>query len=634
MLHPLARERGFLGLEWAPTSVALRISALVCIILQHQEFAHKVDCVRPSIFAPRFLTRLQATGLQYENPRFEGVLAISRVFLGTTALIVALTHPLAPDPYNQLLIFLLLVYCVESLGFLIWLALNHDPRQAFVIIMQVSDVFWPIVFCLFADPPNSVVFVFFLFALMTTAFRFGMYETALTAVASAFLLVCQETIVAFGPKGLSQLLYTPPSISRLVLRCGFLLMTGFLLGYLAEREKELRAEIASTNHLLSLARLGSPLSEVITGISRDLARVFRGESVYEVVTRTSSAQLFRWDIGMSPQSTLELREISASEHVSAMMVDYPHTFYMERTGQGGVTIHAIDDEGRTLDQSEIKKLQMPVEGASSVLAVKLDVGREWSGRFVIVNCQVGWNRERELRFAQNALRQLSPALYSIYLFRRLRQRAGAMERARVARELHDTAIQSLISIEMQVDVLRRKTNGAPQAAELERIQQLLREEVLNMRELMLTMRPVEVGPQHFLDFVAQLVERFRSDTGVDARFVSELEEVTLPATACRELVRVVQEGLVNVRKHSGARSVYVRFGAQNGLWKLVIDDDGRGFAFSGRLTLTELDDLHRGPTVIKERVRAIGGDMVIESSPGHGARLEITVPQKGYEFYG
>ena len=196
---------------------------------------------------------------------------------------------------------------------------------------------------------------------------------------------------------------------------------------------------------------------------------------------------------------------------------------------------------------------MPVEGAESVLVVKLEVGREWSGRFVLVNGRLGWNRERELRFAQNVLRQLAPALYSIYLFRRLRSRAGAMERARVARELHDTAIQSLISIEMQVDVLRRQANGHPRFAELERIQQLLREEVLNMRELMQSMRPVEIGPHQFLDFMAQLVERFRSDTGVDARFVSELEEVTLPASACRELARVVQEGLVNVRKHSGAR---------------------------------------------------------------------------------
>ena len=590
--------------------------------------------MRPSLFAPRFLTRLRATGPQDENPRFEGVLGVSRLFLGATSLIVDLTHPLAPQAYNQLFIFLLLVYCVESLGFLIWLALKPEPGRAFVIIMQVSDVFWPIVFCLFGDPPNSLVFAFFLFALMTTAFRFGMYETALTAVGSVLLLIFQKTIVAYGPKGLSQLLYTLPSVSRLVLRCGFLLMTGFLLGYLAEREKELRAEIAFTNYLLSLARVGSPLSEVVTGISRDLARVFGSESVYVTVAQTSSRRLFRWDVGTSPQSTYELREINADEYASGMMVDYPDTFYIQRNNSGGVSIDAVDDEGRRLGRSELNELQMPVEGTRSVLAVKLDVGREWSGRFVLMNCQLGFNRERELRFAQNALRQLSPALYSIYLFRRLRQRAGAMERARVARELHDTAIQSLISIEMQVDVLRRKTNGVPQAAELERIQQLLREEVLNMRELMLTMRPVEIGPQHFLDFVAQLVERFRSDTGVDARFVSELEEVTLPAVACRELVRVVQEGLVNVRKHSGARSVYIRFGAQNGLWKLVIDDDGRGFGFTGRLTLTELDDLHRGPTVIKERVRAIGGDMVIESSPGHGARLEITVPQKGYGFYG
>ncbi len=77
----------------------------------------------------------------------------------------------------------------------------------------------------------------------------------------------------------------------------------------------------------------------------------------------------------------------------------------------------------------------------------------------MVGSKLGRNRERELRFAQNALRQVAPALYSIYLFRRLRSRAGAMERARVARELHDTAIQSLISIEMQVDVLRRRSNG-------------------------------------------------------------------------------------------------------------------------------------------------------------------------------
>lgn len=590
--------------------------------------------MRPSPLAPRFLTRLRTTGLQYENPRVERVLGFSRVFLGATSLEVALTHPLAPEPYNQLLIFLLLVYSVKSLGFLIWLLMYPDPGKSFVRVMQLSDVFWPIIFCLFADPPNSLVFVFFLFALVTTAFRFGLYETILTSLISALLLVFQETVVAFGPTGLYRLLFTPLDLSRLFLRCGFLLMTGFLLGYLAEREKELHAEIALTNHLLSLARVGNRLSDVLSQISAELARVFGGEQVYEVVTQANSGRLFRWDIQPRSQPVHEVRELKSVEKSSALMLEYPHTFYIKRQKHGGAVIDAIDDEGRRLNSLELRDLPMPVEGAESVLAVKLEVGGEWSGRFVLVNGRLGWNRDRELRFAQDVLRQVAPALYSIYLFRRLRTRAGAMERARVARELHDTAIQSLISIEMQVDVLRRRANGHSQSAELERIQELLREEVLNMRELMQSMRPVEIGSHQFLDFITQLVERFRSDTGVDARFVSELEEVTLPASACRELARVVQEGLVNVRKHSGAKSVYVRFGAQNGLWKLVIDDDGHGFPFAGRLTLTELDDLHRGPAVIKERVRAIGGDLLIESSPGHGSRLEITVPQKGYEFYG
>ena len=63
----------------------------------------------------------------------------------------------------------------------------------------------------------------------------------------------------------------------------------------------------------------------------------------------------------------------------------------------------------------------------------------------------------ELRFLQELVRQIGPAVYNVYLLRRLRLRAGALERARFARELHDGAVQSLIAVEMQVDVLRRQS---------------------------------------------------------------------------------------------------------------------------------------------------------------------------------
>jgi two-component system sensor histidine kinase DegS len=185
---------------------------------------------------------------------------------------------------------------------------------------------------------------------------------------------------------------------------------------------------------------------------------------------------------------------------------------------------------------------------------------------------------------------------------------------------------------MQMDVLRRQEGASPDqlAAELHRIQLLLRQEVLNLRELMQQMMPVDIGPKQLLDFLAYTVDKFRRDTGIAAAFTSALEEVHLPQRVSVEVARILQEALVNIRKHSGAKNVLVRFDSVDGNLKLIVDDDGRGFGFSGRLTQNDLDSARRGPVVIKERVRSLGGELTIDSGPGRGARLEISFPQKNY----
>jgi len=142
-----------------------------------------------------------------------------------------------------------------------------------------------------------------------------------------------------------------------------------------------------------------------------------------------------------------------------------------------------------------------------VMTVSFIFGREWWGRIFLLDPSLTGDIEEELRFLQELVRQVGPAVYNVYLLRRLRLRAGAVERARFARELHDGAVQSLIAVEMQVDVLRRNfpdnresTSGPGQtdehakfmAAELERIQMLLREEVLKLRELMQQMKSTEI----------------------------------------------------------------------------------------------------------------------------------------------
>jgi signal transduction histidine kinase len=74
--------------------------------------------------------------------------------------------------------------------------------------------------------------------------------------------------------------------------------------------------------------------------------------------------------------------------------------------------------------------------------------------------------------------------------------------------------------------------------------------------------------------------------------------------------------------------------AQDGKWKMVIEDNGEGFPFEGRFSNAELDAMGKGPVVIKERVHLLAAELTIESNPGRGSRLEIEIPQKREAAYG
>ena len=158
------------------------------------------------------------------------------------------------------------------------------------------------------------------------------------------------------------------------------------------------------------------------------------------------------------------------------------------------------------------------------------------------------------------------------------------------------------------------------------MQTLFHNEIAALREEMQRIKPLEVEPSRLTEYMAGTVDRFGREQDIYTSFVAECQEVSLPPRVCTELVRIVQEALANVRKHSGARNVFVRFARENGHYKLSVEDDGRGFGFTGRLSSAELEASSNCPLVVKERVRAIGGELMIESSEGLGARIGISIP--------
>ena len=218
-----------------------------------------------------------------------------------------------------------------------------------------------------------------------------------------------------------------------------------------------------------------------------------------------------------------------------------------------------------------------------------------------------------------------------YLAERLKQLRAEVERGRFAGELHDGALQSMIAVAIQLDVLRRipVSQSATVGQELGRIHDLLLEEARKLRELMRHIKPLDVEGNNLRAHLMELVERFQRETGISARFVCGFSLVAIrPRRICEVVARIVQEGLVNVRKHSGASHVLVQFDRGSGHLRLTIEDDGRGFPFSGCFTETDLEVDGKGPSVIKECVRLIDGKIKLESIAGRGSRLEITIPQK------
>ena len=577
----------------------------------------------------RLLNRLGVQEPPGEALHVERVLATGRAFLAITALVAIYVDPAQPR-YATAAYALLVGYLAYSSIVLLMFRSRTRFEPALRRMVHAADIFWPTVITLFTEGPSSPYYLFFIFVLLAAAYRWGFPETVGTAGLAVVLMLAQAAV--FDRLQIAGTL----DLNRFVVRAGYLLILGFLLGYLAEAEKRLRAQLALVPRILNKARAEIGLRGTLQGILDDLLRVFAARQAIFAVEETGSGRVFVWHTGSGGEAhdrQIRYAEMESEHRGAYMFRTQAHTFHVllgSRPGPADTV--AVDVDGSRIEDAILLPPSfLRLHPCRSLIAAWFAFGDEWAGRVFLVDPAGGSDRESTLHFLQNLMRQLGPAIYNVYLTRRMRSRAGAAERARMARELHDGTIQSLVAAEMRLEVLRRKGAAAPAAEELTHIQQIIHHEILNLRELMRQMRPVEADPRKLLEFLANMVDKFRRETGIAATFHSDQPDLVLPVNVSREVARLVQEALMNVLKHSDASRVLVRMSAQDGACKLVVDDDGRGFDFAGRLSQAELDAAHKGPLVIRERVRSIRRQLTIESYPGRGARLEILFPQKAYD---
>ncbi len=203
-----------------------------------------------------------------------------------------------------------------------------------------------------------------------------------------------------------------------------------------------------------------------------------------------------------------------------------------------------------------------------------------------------------------------------------REAAVGEERALLASELHDSIAQSLAFLKIQTQLLR----GAVQKQQPEQVQTTLdeldaglKESINDVRELLVHFR-TRTNTDDIESALQETLQKFQHQTGLPTRLQIEGEGLPLPADVQVQVLHVVQEALSNVRKHAGAShvSLDVHKGSQ---WRFVVRDNGSGFD-----TAQRHGETHVGTKIMRERAERIGATVLIESLPGKGTTVTLTLP--------
>ena len=196
------------------------------------------------------------------------------------------------------------------------------------------------------------------------------------------------------------------------------------------------------------------------------------------------------------------------------------------------------------------------------------------------------------------------------------------ERKRIARELHDDTSQSLAVLVMAIDsaTATLKSGKTPR---LEEARALAVRTIEEVHRMILDLRPSVLDDLGLQSAIRWYAERHLVSRGISVRCEFDAPDRRFPAAFETALFRVCQEAMSNIARHAHAESVLIQLSEAEGVIRIEIEDDGRGFEPDN---VSHSERRHFGLMGIEERVEILGGKVKIDSAPGQGTRVRLEVP--------
>lgn len=300
------------------------------------------------------------------------------------------------------------------------------------------------------------------------------------------------------------------------------------------------------------------------------------------------------------------------------------------------------EAGRAAELADVLVLERPdrlrLLGRKPQLWLLLNGSRGALGLLVLGERRGGEFDGHDLEILEVVVRQAKAALENAALLEEVRQQseqvrrlhrqvlqAREAERKRLARDLHDQTIQSLVGLNFRI-AGSRPIHGPEGNEDLQQLQGEVRHILSDLRAICADLRPPALDNLGLVPTLQARAAELSSKLPLSIDFqVEGPEDQEIPEAAGLCLYRVFQEALQNVVKHAGAQCVQVRLQIEPQAITLHVQDDGWGFIVQPRLE-TLSNEHHFGLVGLQELLESLSGSLKIDSAPRRGAILTAIIP--------
>ncbi len=385
-------------------------------------------------------------------------------------------------------------------------------------------------------------------------------------------------------------------------------------------------------------RLPDERLNLIRALARSLALALDNARLYELASQQIFQAIRLQEIGAAILQQFDLKEVLALVAGGALQLTAASGCILRlREGNGLKAVYQAgnppllgEDEWQPqhiLERSEPLLINLPAtpphsQEDSALLALPLPGGDGAAIGVLELYQKRRYLSATDLQIARSFAAQAAIAIQHARLYQRIQQTAVAEERARLARDLHDSISQALYAASLYTRAAERQLHsGRLQAvqAHLNEIGSALHGALSELRLLIYELRPPILEQAGLSGALYHRLKSVEERAGIQVDWHSNLN-APLPRRLEENLYRIAQEALNNSLKHAGAGQVSLRLEQQPGLIRLRIADNGRGF------------DPHSEPAsgmglkIMQERAAQAGGRLTLESAPGAGTVILVEVP--------